>query len=78
MTIISIDKRLFEELLDSKLSAITEKINAILSKWHHDSFELFLNHAADGTIEEAEPDAISMTNLVDKRDELYELKTSTA
>ncbi len=75
---ISIEKRLFDELLDSKLAVISEKINTILSKWHYDSIELFLKHAADGTIEEAEPDAISMTNLVDKRDELYKLKTSTA
>jgi hypothetical protein len=78
MTTVSIEKKLFEELLDSKLAVISERINAILARWHYDSIELFLKHAADGTIEEAEPDAISMTNLIDKRDELYKLKTSRA
>jgi hypothetical protein len=78
MTTVSIEKKLFEDLLDSKLAVISERINAILAKWHHDSIELFLAHAADGTIEEAEPDAISLTNLIDKRDQLYKIKANTA
>ncbi len=68
------DKKLFEELLDTKLAVITDKINSILSEWHYNSIELFLKHATDGTIEEAESDAISMTNLVDRREEIYRLK----
>nr|MDO8113348.1 hypothetical protein [Candidatus Sigynarchaeota archaeon] len=78
MTTVSVEKKLFEELLDSKLAVISEKINKILAKWNYNSVELFLTHAADGTIEEAESDAISMTNLVDKRDELYKIKTNLA
>jgi hypothetical protein len=78
MTTVSIEKKLFDDLLDSKLAAISERINTILAKWHNDSIELFLKHAADGTIEEAEPDAISLTNLIDKRDQLYKIKASMA
>jgi len=74
MTQISVEKKVFEELLDSKLAVITDKINDILTRWNYNSVELFLTHAADGTIEEAEPDAISLTNLIDKREELYKLK----
>ena len=74
MTQISVEKKMFEELLDSKLAVITNKIDEILARWNYNSVELFLAHSADGTIEEAEPDAISLTNLIDKREELYKLK----
>ena len=74
MTQISVEKKMFEELLDSELAMINEKIDDILARWNYNSVELFLAHAADGTIKEAEMDAISLTNLVDKRDELNKLK----
>jgi phosphopentomutase len=76
MTTVSVKKELLEELVDSRLKVITGKINNILKKWNYTSAELFLTHAADGTLEEAEPDAISLTNLLDKREELYRLKSS--
>ena len=78
MTTVSVEKKLFEELLDSKLATLSEKISAILAKWKCNSIESFLARAADGTIEEAESDAISMTNLVDKRNELYDIKMHLA
>jgi hypothetical protein len=76
MTTVSLDKKIVEDLVDSKLKSILEKINTILEKWKYQSLELFLKHASDGTIIEAEPDAISLTNLLDKRDELFKLKKS--
>lgn len=78
MTTVSVEKKLFEELLDSKLAMIAEKINILLAKWNYNSVELFLTHAADGTLEEAESDAISLTNLIDKRDHLFGLKKALA
>ncbi|HMF31380.1 MAG TPA: hypothetical protein VKK79_08205 [Candidatus Lokiarchaeia archaeon] len=74
MTSINVDKKVLEELASYKLRFITEQINQILSKWGAPSIEDFLNGARDGTYEEAEGDAIDMTNLVDKREELYRLK----
>ncbi len=76
MTSVSVDREVLEDLVDSKLQAITDRINAILTKWKYTSSDLFLTHAADGTLEEAEPDAISLTNLLDKRENLYRLKTT--
>jgi hypothetical protein len=55
-----------------KLSQITLRINDILEKWHYTSEKVFLNDAREGKIEEAENDAISMTNLLDQRQELFE------
>lgn len=76
MTTVSVKKELLEELVDSRLKVITRKINNILKKWKYNSVELFLTQAADGTLEEAEPDALSLTNLLEKQKELYRLKTS--
>ena len=76
MTSILVDKDLLFDLLDSKLKLITDTINTLLSKWNYTSADLFLRHAADGTLQEAEPDAISLRNILDKRDELQELKIS--
>jgi hypothetical protein len=42
-------------------------IEEILAKWNYSSAELFLKHAADGTLSEAEDDAISITNLLRKQ-----------
>lgn len=71
-----VDKELLEDLMDTKLNLITEKINQILIKWNYNSTDQFLADAADGTIEEAEPDAISLTNLLEKRDNLFQVKQS--
>lgn len=70
---MSVDKDILEDLVDTKLKIITQEINEILLRWKYQSADLFLKHAADGTLREAEPDAISLTNLLDKRKELYDL-----
>ena len=76
MTMISIEKETLKELLDSKLKQIIEKINFILSKWNYNSIEKFLKDSRDGTIEEAEMDAISLINLRDNRNKWMDLKIS--
>lgn len=76
MTMISIEKETLKELLDSKLKQIIEKINFILSKWNYNSIEKFLKDSSDGTIEEAEMDAISLINLRDNRNKWMDLKIS--
>jgi hypothetical protein len=68
MATIPVEKEILEDLINSKLNQLTQKINTILSKWDYTSIEKFLKHAADGTLQEAEMDAISLTNLVERKD----------
>ena len=75
MATIPVEKELFEELLNSKLNQITQRINDILAKWGFKTKESLLKAASDGTIEEAEMDAISLTNLIDRKEELMKYKT---
>ncbi len=74
MATIPVEKELLEDLLNSKLKQITQKINAMLEKWQYSSIELFLQDASNGKIQEAEMDAISLTNLIDRREELLQHK----
>ena len=74
MTVISVDKEILMDLLDSKLRVLLDEIQDILNKWGYDSVEKLLSDARDGTLEEAEDDAVCLRNLVDKREELFQLK----
>jgi len=74
MATISIKKEVLEDLVDFKLRFITNEINRILAKWNRNSIDQFLEDARAGILEESEDDAIDLTNLVDHRDELFELK----
>ncbi len=74
MTTIPVEKEFLIDLIDSKLRVLQNEIQAILNKWKYTSIEKFLSDARDGTLEEAEDDAICMRNLTDKREELFQLK----
>ena len=74
MATIPVEKELLEDLLSSKLTLLTQKINQILDKWKYQSIELFLSDASTGKLEESEMDAISLTNLLDRRDEMMKYK----
>ncbi len=74
MTMIRVNRETLEELIDYKLRFLRKEINKILSKWDYTDSELFLKHARDGTIEEAEPDAITLRQLLKERDETYQMK----
>ena len=63
MGMISVDKHTLEDLIDTKLRVITESIDEILKKWNYDSIDKFLTDARNGTLEEAEMDAISLKQL---------------
>ena len=80
MATIPVEKGLLKYLLNSKLNQITQRINDILAKWGFNSKDSLLKAAKDGTVEEAEMDAISLTNLVDRKEELmkYKMKWSLA
>ena len=74
MTSIPVEKELLEELIDLKLRFLYDEIDKILNKWKYDESSKFLQDARDGTIEEAEDDAISLRHLLDQREELLTLK----
>ena len=73
---VSVDEELLMSLLDFKLNHLKEEIDRILSKWNYISSTEFLKHAKDGTLPEAEMDAIEMKNLNDEREQLLGEKTS--
>ena len=76
MTQVSVDKVLAEELIDMKLKFITDETGKILDRWQYTDPAKFLSDAKDGTIEEAENDAITLVHLLDQQDELFQLKHS--
>ena len=75
MTIIQVEEKILEELLDYKLKFLHKEIDKILTKWSYTNPDLFLQHARDGTIEEAEPDAITLRQLLKERKDAYQLKS---
>lgn len=74
MTTVEIDKNLLEELIDLKMHFLLDEIDKILNKWSYISPDKFLQDAKDGTIEEAEDDAITLKQLILQREELLNLK----
>ena len=76
MARISIDEEFLTELVDFKLNYLKEEIERILKKWKYTSSTEFLNHAKDGTLSEAEEDAIILINLKNQRESLLQKKTS--
>ncbi len=75
VTQVKIDKENLVELVDFKLSRLRKEIERILKKWDYLSSNKFLEDAKNGTISEAEHDAIVLKNLEDEIDELDHQKT---
>ena len=73
MARVSIDKELLMNLLDFKLNHLKEEIDRILNKWNYISSTEFLKHAKDGTLSEAEMDAITMRQLITDYNKLRDL-----
>jgi hypothetical protein len=73
---VVVDKVLAEELIDMKLKYIIDEISKILERWQYTDPAKFLSDAKDGTIVEAENDAITLVHLLDQQDELFQLKYS--
>ncbi len=74
MTMVTIEKDLAIELVDLKLRVLKQDIQDILNKWGYKSTSKFLADSRDGTIEEAEDDAITLQHLLDQRESLFALK----
>ena len=76
MARVSVDVDFLTDLIDFKLKYLKEEIERILKKWNYTSLTAFLGHSKDGTLSEAEEDAIILTNLIDQRESLLQKKTS--
>ena len=76
MVRVSVDVDFLTDLIDFKLKYLKEEIERILRKWNYTSLNAFLEHSKDGTLSEAEEDAIILTNLIDQREALLQKKTS--
>lgn len=74
MTMVSVEKAILEDLVNSKLKVLYDEIKEILDKWKYDDIDVFLHDARDGTIEDAEDDAVCMRNLIDKRELFFRLR----
>ena len=73
---VTLDRVFAEDLVDTKLRLIREHIDKILTAWNYSSADKFIADARKGVIEEAEMDAIGLTNLLDRREELFKIKNS--
>jgi len=75
MTQVKIEKESLVELIDFKLNRLRKEIERVLNKWNYSSSKKFLEEARNGTISEAEEDAIILTNLEDEIERLEHQKT---
>lgn len=74
MTQVTLDRKVAEELLNTKLRFLQDETRKILRRWDYRSAEKFLQDARDGTIVEAEDDAITLRHLLDQLEEFHALK----
>jgi uncharacterized protein YukE len=76
LTQVKIDKENLVQLVDFKLGRLRKEIEKILSKWNYSSSRNFLDDARNGTLSEAEEDAIILRNLEDEIERLEQQKTN--
>ncbi len=70
---VSMKKEVAEELVTFKLKQIQILIEEILQRWNEKVIEDFLEKAKDGTLHEAENDAIELKQLVFEEEKLQNL-----
>lgn len=76
MATVNLDQDLAIDLINTKLKVISQEIENILTKWQYTDATLFIQDAKNGTLEEAEDDAISLRHLLDTQEELFAIKGS--
>ena len=70
MKTITINADLAEELLETNLRLLDQEISEILKKWGVETIDELIDGAKNGSLEEAEDNAIEVQNLRDKRNEI--------
>ena len=74
MTMISIEKEILEDLVNHKLRTVMEDMEMILKKWNYPNADHFIADAQNGTLMNAEDDAIVLRDLLNEQDRLNGLK----
>lgn len=64
------------KLLTDKLRDLDNRIENILQRWNQPSTEIFLERARTGALDNAEMDAITLTNLLVERNHFDDFLTS--
>jgi hypothetical protein len=72
--LVKVEKELLYELLDFKIRSLTQEIDSILTRWKYNNAPQFLEEAKNGTLKNAEMDAILLKQLVADRDTLQTKK----
>ena len=75
---MTLEKKVAQDLVDSKLRFIISEIKELLDRWHYSSPDEFIEDARKGIIDEAEDDAITLRHLLDQREDLYQIKKNWA
>ena len=76
MTEVTLPRDEILKMLGQQMSRLDKRILRIVNRWNQVSVEAFLEKAKKGEIENAEMDAIVMTNLLEERDRLNRLYDS--
>ena len=73
MDIVKLPRDDAVRLITDKLREIDNRIQKILQRWNQPSTEVFLERTRTGDLEDAEIDAITLTNLIEERDRISHL-----
>jgi len=72
--LVNVEKKLLQELLDFKIRSLTEDIDSVLTRWKYNNASHFLEDAKNGTLKNAEMDAILLKQMVADRDKLHNIR----
>ena len=70
---VSMKREVAEELISFKLRQIQSVIAEILQKWNQPTIDDFLTKAKDGSLEEAENDAVELKQLIYDEERLQKM-----
>lgn len=76
MSTIELEKDFAIELIETNLAIIKNEIEVILNMWNQNSAEEMIKKTEEGELPEAEIDAISLSNLIEKQSHLEEILRS--
>jgi len=76
MTTVSLDRDLAVDLFKLKLRDIKTDIQVIIEKWEYKDPHKLITDTRTGKLAEAELDAISLTNLLEKKNKMETLLLS--
>ena len=76
MSTVKLERKIAIDLLETKIQVIKNEIQIILKNWNQESAIEMIEKTRKGEISEAEGDAISLTNLLEKQKYLEDILNS--